>query len=103
MNRMSPRLELFSALLLHLVWTAQAPAAERNVALASEGAVAVADSEYVESPSQSGGERIKAINDGRWIGPGDRPESNRWHAALDAPIRIGSGSPCAVRRGFPAW
>src|ERR1039458_3052452 len=25
------------------------------------------------------------VNDGKWIGPGDRPESNRWHGALGKP------------------
>src|ERR1035437_10685411 len=52
-----------------------ADVAETNVALASAGAVAIADSSY-------GGHVASFVNDGKWIGPGDRPESNRWHGAL---------------------
>lgn len=54
---------------------AAADGRRRNVALASEGTVVVADSEYAEH-------RAHLVNDGRWIGAGDRPENNRWHAAL---------------------
>jgi len=49
-----------------------------NVALSSEGCTAVADSVY------AGDVAANAI-DGRWIGPGDFPASNRWHAALGKP------------------
>jgi len=57
----------------------RAPAcAETNVALASEGCAAVADSVY------SGDVPGKAI-DGIWLGPGDFAGSNRWHAALEKP------------------
>lgn len=55
-----------------------ADVAEINVALASAGAVAIADSSY-------GGHVASFVNDGKWIGPGDRPESNRWHGALGKP------------------
>jgi len=49
-----------------------------NVALSSEGAVAIADSEY---SNQLAGFAI----DGKWLGPGDPSESNRWHSALAKP------------------
>jgi hypothetical protein len=52
--------------------------APANVALASAGAAAIADSSY-------GGHGAAFVNDGKWIGPGDRPESNRWHGALGKP------------------
>lgn len=52
--------------------------AGRNVALASEGAMAIADSEY-------GTQAASLAIDGKWIGPADRPEANRWHAALGKP------------------
>ncbi len=52
--------------------------AETNVALASAGAVAISDSSYGEHVA-------RFANDGKWIGPGDRPESNRWHGALGKP------------------
>ena len=55
--------------------------AKRNVALASEGAVAVADSEFTHSPYREGGELAGYVNDGKWLGRGDPPEANRWHAA----------------------
>ena len=57
-------------------------AADRNVALAAEGAVAVADSEFLNSPYHDGGERAGFVNDGVWIRKGDAPESNRWHASV---------------------
>lgn len=47
-----------------------------NVALSSEGAVAIADSEY--SDNYAG-----VAIDGRWLGPGDPSQSNRWHGALE--------------------
>ena len=55
-----------------------ADAVPANVALASAGAVAIADSSYA-------GHVAGFVNDGKWIGPGDRPESNRWHGALEKP------------------
>ena len=55
-----------------------ADAAPTNVALASAGAVAIADSSYA-------GHIAGFVNDGKGIGPGDRPESNRWHGALEKP------------------
>ncbi len=51
---------------------------EFNVALASAGAVAISDSHY--------GEHVASLaNDGQWVGPGDSPARNRWHAALGKP------------------
>src|ERR1035437_4209689 len=49
-----------------------------NVALASAGAVAISDSDY--GPHVAG-----VANDGKWVGPGDHPATNRWHAALGKP------------------
>ncbi|HPO12389.1 MAG TPA: discoidin domain-containing protein [Candidatus Hydrogenedentes bacterium] len=60
-------------------------AAERNVALSKEGAVAVADSEYLTSPYREGGEVAVYVNDGKWVGKRDKPESNRWHSAVAKP------------------
>jgi hypothetical protein len=59
--------------------------ATRNVALASEGAVAAADSESVHSPYRDAGDITAYVNDGVWIGPGDPPEKNRWCASLSLP------------------
>ena len=50
----------------------------KNVALASEGGVAISDSDY-------GPHLVSLINNGKWIGPGDHPAANRWHAALGKP------------------
>jgi len=52
------------------------PAWGANFALSSEGAVAVADSEYAHFSARS------AI-DGTWIGPGEPSDRNRWHSALE--------------------
>lgn len=50
----------------------------KNVALAGEGGVAIADSEYGEHAARF------AI-DGLWAGPGGNLGTNRWHAALAKP------------------
>lgn len=55
---------------------ASAEGGQVNVALAELGAVAVADSEYRDQTA------ALAI-DGKWIGPGDAPDANRWHSALE--------------------
>jgi len=52
--------------------------ADTNLALASEGCLAVADSIY------DGDVPGKAI-DWIWLGPGDFSGSNRWHSALEKP------------------
>ena len=62
-----------------------ADSTERNVALASEGAVVVADSEYAGSVYQRPGGPATHINDGLWIGSGDAPPSNRWVASISDP------------------
>ena len=46
-----------------------------NVALSSNGAVAIADSEY-------GNQGAANAIDGKWIGPSDAADANRWHAAV---------------------
>ncbi len=58
---------------------------EQNVALASEGAVAVADSEYAGSVYQRPGGTARQINDGLWGRPGDSRSSNRWVASISDP------------------
>lgn len=72
-------------LIVGSTFAAIASAAEHNVALRSEGAVAVADSEYLDSPYTHGGELATFLIDGKWILPQDTPHSNRWHSALDRP------------------
>ena len=52
--------------------------ATTNVALASDGCLAVADSVY-------GGDVPGNAIDGKWLGPGDFSGSNRWHSALEKP------------------
>jgi len=69
------------AVVLLVAGIAFSAGAKRNVALASEGAVAVADSEFTHSAYREGGELACYVNDGKWIGRGDPPEANRWHAA----------------------
>jgi len=62
--------------LLTVLWLGQAVAAEDkqiNVALASDGAVAAADSLYRADPQFAVANAI----DGKWIGPGDDPAKNR--------------------------
>ena len=74
----------WAALILLLGWLSlftagdAVAAARRNVALASEGGVAVADSEYGEQAA-------RFVNDGHWLAPGGNPATNRWHAALAKP------------------
>jgi hypothetical protein len=50
----------------------------KDVASAREGAVAIADSEF-------GSFTASLAIDGKSVGPGEKPEANRWHAALDKP------------------
>jgi hypothetical protein len=62
-----------------VAWGSQpVESAGMNVALASAGAVAISDSDY-------GGFIASMANDGNWIGPGDKPDANRWHGALGKP------------------
>ncbi len=58
---------------------------EQNVALASVGAVAVADSEYAGSVYQRPGGTVRQINDGVWPEPGKSSPSNRWVASISDP------------------
>lgn len=63
-----------AALLLFILALASGTCAE-NVALSSSGAIAIADSEY-------GNQGAANAIDGKWVGPSDAPDDNRWHAAL---------------------
>lgn len=69
--------------------------AETNVALASEGGMAVASSVY------SGDLPGNAI-DGKWIGPADYVGLSRWHAALEQPhphwLWLGFRQPAKISR-----
>lgn len=68
--------------LIILIGLSANPARAANVALSSNGAVAIADSEY-------GAQVAANAVDGKWVGPSDPPDSNRWHSSLS--------------RGHPHW
>jgi hypothetical protein len=69
---------IYTCVLFALLCLATSVCASTNVALASNGCVAVADSVY------SGDIPGKAI-DGKWLAPGEFSGDNRWHAALEKP------------------
>lgn len=83
------------ALLILACLLAISAAHAANVALSSQGAVAIADSEY---SNQLAGFAI----DGKWLGPGDPAESNRWHSSLAKPhphwVWIRFGLPAVISK-----
>lgn len=79
------RVSLLLAALISLAVTPGRASGEVNVALASEGAQIAADSEWLASPFAKGGERASALIDGKWIGPGEEAQSNRWHNSVEVP------------------
>ena len=66
---------ILSLLILVSITAGAHPACAVNVALGSNGAVAIADSEY-------GTQNAANAIDGKWVGPADPPDANRWHAAV---------------------
>jgi len=67
---------MLSLLILVTIVPSADPACAANVALSSNGAVVIADSEY-------GAQGAANAVDGKWVGPSDPPDLNRWHAALE--------------------
>ncbi|HEX2987872.1 MAG TPA: discoidin domain-containing protein [Chloroflexota bacterium] len=64
--------------LVLLALTLPAHAELRNVALASDGALIASSSDY-------GAQAAPIAIDGKWNGPGDPADANRWHSALGRP------------------
>ena len=75
---LKPKLPVILTLALAISFGVTLAANAENVALSAAGAVAISDSDY--STFQA-----SAVNDGKWIGPGDKPDANRWHGALGKP------------------
>jgi hypothetical protein len=69
--------------------------AQKNVAAAREGAIAIADSEF-------GNFAASLAIDGKAVGPADAPDANRWHAALGKPhphwLWIRFGQPARITK-----